>query len=149
MTAKFETLVVVADGGGARAFQERRRHGPLDEMADWAETAPESERHGSGAHGGTVYGRAGSGRSNIYSAAPAVAAEQKFLSRFADRINRAATAGEFTSLVLIAPPKALGILREGLNPAAHGRIEVSDAHDRMIETADDLRLRLRSLRVPD
>ncbi len=46
-------------------------------------------------------------------------AEERFLRSFAERLNRAAQAGRVTRLVLIAPPKALGVLREALaGPAA-------------------------------
>ena len=46
-------------------------------------------------------------------------AEERFLRAFAERLNRAAEAGRVARLVLIAPPRALGVLREALaGPAA-------------------------------
>jgi len=42
--------------------------------------------------------------------------EQRFLVELADRLNRAVTAGEIQSLVVVAPPRALGVLRGSYTP---------------------------------
>jgi protein required for attachment to host cells len=145
---KFETLVVVADGGGARAFMEKVRHGPLTELTSWASIAPKSERNRDSGHSGTVTSRFGYGRNRVREISPAEAAERNFLVRVAERIGRAAIQGQFEKLVVIAPPKALGILRALMDPAASRRIEVSEPHDRLDDSAEELRQRLHNLRVP-
>ena len=43
--------------------------------------------------------------------------EQAFLEDFAKRLDAAISAGQTTSIVLIAPPRALGILRKAYSPA--------------------------------
>jgi protein required for attachment to host cells len=148
MTNTIETLIVVADGGGARAFAESQRHGPLKTLPGWTETAPRSERHGPAAHGGTAVTRHGSARHSVLDASPAAAAERQFLVKLAHRIDREALAGGFNHLVLIAPPKALGALRIALGKAATARIETTEPHDRTAESVQLLRQRLRELRLP-
>lgn len=147
MPALMETLILVADGGRARGLAEHRRHGPLEERADWAIEAPESERRGHGKPGGATTSP-GSRRSNVHDVSPADVAETRFLTKLAADLERAATAGQFDHLVMIAPPRALGILRGALGPQASRRLEASDPHDRLTETATDIRARLRDIRIP-
>jgi protein required for attachment to host cells len=42
--------------------------------------------------------------------------EDRFLSTLAQDLDRAATKGEFKSLLLVAPPRALGVLRKHYTP---------------------------------
>jgi protein required for attachment to host cells len=141
-----ETLIVVADGGRARGFAERRRHGPLQELPGWSRAAPPAERRGRGRGGTTI--TPGSGRSNADEASPAEAAEARFLDGLAHELEHAAVVGRYERLVLVAPPRALGRLRGGLGPQASRRLEVSDPHDRLSATASEIRARLRDIRVP-
>jgi protein required for attachment to host cells len=147
MSANAATLILVADGGRVRGFVEQRRHGPLRESAEWARTAPADERRGHGRGGGTTISP-GSGRSNVHEASPADAAETKFLEELAHDLERAALMDGFEHFVLIAPPRALGVLRGALGPRARLRVEASEPHDRLTETADAIRARLRAVRVP-
>jgi len=149
MTDVIETLIIVADGARARGLAERRRHGPLAELATWSMAADERERHLARTHGGSVYERAGYGRDNVLDAPPAEAAEKRFLERVAERLNRSAAAGEFEHLVLIAPPRALGVIRHALKPSVARRIEVADDHERTRATPEELRAILRGLRLPE
>ena len=149
MTEQIETLVVVADGGGARAFEEPRRHGPLRERVDWRMFPNPADRQLAYTHGGTASERMGSGRHNVLDAPPTEAAETHFLREVAERLNRVAAADGFAHLVLIAPPKALGVLRKHLAPAALRRFELTDDHDRRAEDAETLRRSLHRLRIPD
>lgn len=149
MTEKLETLVILADGVQARGLAERRGHGPLAELASWSLKADEADRHLARTHGGTVTDRVGYGRDNVLEAPPAEAAEKRFLEGVAERINRSAAAGEFERLVLMAPPRALGVLRQALKPAVLRRIDVTDDHERIKATADEVRAILRDLRIPD
>lgn len=147
MSAQMETLILLADGGRCRGLAEHRRHGPLTEQTDWTHDAPEADRHGHGKPGGTSI-QPGSGRSNVHDASPTDAAETKFLTKLAADLERAATAGQFDHLVVIAPPRALGVLRAALGPQASRRLELSEPHDRLRESAAEIRVRLRDIRVP-
>lgn len=149
MTDRLETLVILADGVQARGLAERRRHGPLAELASWSLKADEADRHLARTHGGTVTDRVGYGRDNVLEAPPAEAAEKRFLEGVAERINRSAAGGEFEHLVLMAPPRALGVLRQALKPAVLRRIDVTDDHERIKATAEEVRVILRDLRIPD
>lgn len=144
MTA--ETWIIVADGEGARVFEERSRLGPLSERPDLAEVSHE-DRHATTGHMGTVTDRSGQGRHGVGDVDPAAKAEHKFLGALAKRLDAAALAGAFERLVIIAPPDALGVLRGGLKPATAARIEVCDPHERHGEDAEALRARLRALRA--
>jgi protein required for attachment to host cells len=146
MSAQMETLVLLADGGRARGLAEHRRHGPLSEQADWAIEAPEADRRGHGKPGGTAT-QPGSGRSNVHDASPADAAEERFLRKLAANVERAATAGRFERLVLIAPPRALGLLRGALGSQASRRLEASEPHDWLAEGAAEIRAHLRDIRI--
>ena len=44
-------------------------------------------------------------------------AERSFLKQLAERLHRAATAGEVGGLILVAPPRALGMIRPVLSTA--------------------------------
>jgi protein required for attachment to host cells len=49
-------------------------------------------------------------------------AEQRFLVELAQRIDQAVAGGETTSLVVVAPPRALGVLRGAFTPGVRGAI---------------------------
>jgi len=49
-------------------------------------------------------------------------AEAGFLRDFAGRLNRAAQADRFSRLILVAPPKVLGLLRPELGAAVRDRV---------------------------
>jgi protein required for attachment to host cells len=142
------TWVVTADGSRARVFEERRRHGPLHEMEGWSFRIGEEDRpHGSG-HGGTVHDRTGHGRHSAHDASPVDEAERRFLHRLAERLDRAAQEGAFERLVLMAPPRALGILREALGPSCRRRVHLTEPHERIDEPGEEIRRRLQDLRAP-
>jgi protein required for attachment to host cells len=54
-------------------------------------------------------------------------AEQRFLTELARRLDAAVTAGETKALVIVAPPRALGVLRQaysnGLREAVKAEID--------------------------
>ena len=145
MTSAVETWIVVADGDGARVFEERRRLGPLVERADLAVRSQEDRHLISGRHG-TVSGRQGHSQHATGMADPGSAAEARFLSGFAKGLDTAADEGMFEHLVIIAPPEALGALRASLKPSTRRRLEACDPHERHGEDAEALRMRLRTLR---
>src|SRR5690348_4567157 len=96
------TWIVVADGSGARVFEEHRRLGPLTERTDLAVVSRE-DRH-LGKPQGTVTDRHGHGRHGTGDSDPAARAEDRFLADLARQVDHAAAAGAFDSLVLMAPP---------------------------------------------
>lgn len=137
MNTQDHTWIVVADGGKARVFEERERHGDLHELADWREN-----------HGGEDVSHAHRHAQHSTTDSPKAAAEAEFLQDLAGHIDIAARKKAFDKLVLIAPAKAIGVLRSALKTEAHDRIELTDSHDRTHEDARTLKEHLHKLRMP-
>ena len=49
-------------------------------------------------------------------------AEQAFLAKLAKRLDAAVAAGEAKSMVMVAPPRALGMLRPAYSPALRAAV---------------------------
>ena len=136
MVADGRTLVVVADGGRARIFEESRWGGPLSEWCDaLAGLTPPAP--GRGPAPGGVHDSHGNAHDK---------GERAFLIRLADRLEALARERPFANLVLIAAPRALGVLREALPPSMKHRLRASEASDRLDADAPHIRKALRALR---
>ena len=61
---------------------------------------------------GRAFNSVGSARSTMEQADFHDQSEQRFLTELAKRLEAAVTAGEMKSMILIAPPRALGVLRQ-------------------------------------
>lgn len=66
---------------------------------------------------GRVHESASTERSSVEDTDWHDAAERQFLRGVAERLHRAVSAGELGGVVLIAPPRALGMIRPLLSPA--------------------------------
>jgi protein required for attachment to host cells len=75
------------------------------------------------------------------------AAEHRFLGQVIDRLASVTRAASHSSVVLCAPPKALGVLRRLLPPEVRERVVLSLGKDLTKEPASDLDERMRQLRV--
>ena len=128
------TWIVTADAAEARIFCERARTGPLQELADLRMAASEEERTAGRHHRGNE-------RADEH------AADRRFLRRVATRVSLGASRGEFERLVLMGPPRALGILKKALPPAVVARIDVTDPHERKHDDPGALRQHLRQARA--
>ena len=138
------TLVVAADGGQARFFDERRQGGRLIEHPEWVETVTAGPRpHRSP---GAIHDRMGHAHHGTSSRPPSDQMEEQFCTRLAERIGEVFQAERFDALVLFAPPRALGRLREHLEPAIRSHLVLDAPRDIVAETEDALRRRLRDLR---
>lgn len=73
------------------------------------------------------------------------AEEEKFLKRVADRLGEAEKRDQFDHLVIAAPPRALGLLRNMLSAGVKARIRASLSKDLLDEPAPKLRERLIEL----
>lgn len=67
---------------------------------------------------GRVYEAFGAGRAATQETDRHAQAEAAFLSEVAERIDKAVSERSVDNVVLVAPPKALGLLRKRLTPAA-------------------------------
>jgi protein required for attachment to host cells len=141
------TWVLAADGGSARMFEERRRSGELVELTERRMHRAQADLPATHAHGATVHDRMGQGRHGAGEASPQDEAERRFLSRVVAVL--ASGNGDFDHLVILAPPKALGILRAALPQRLAERLQASHACDCVKETPEEVRRRLRDARGGD
>lgn len=139
------TLILVADGGRARLFEEARRGGPLTEHPDWlaglsvppmASPGPRGGTHDSLGHGSHATARPG-GRDK---------AEAGFLTQLARRVETIFNQRRFDHLILIAAPRSLGHLRRHLPAGLTAKLELSEPHDRVAATVAEIQLAVRALR---
>lgn len=142
MEVRGPSLVLVADGGRARLFEERRRGGALVEitarLGDLAVSRPLC-----GASAGRAHQRVGRASHDGEDQPFDAKREAAFLRRLAERVGLLAQGAGYEDLVVIAAPKALGRLRRHL----HGRLGPTESRDCLAETAGDIRSRLLRIRA--
>jgi protein required for attachment to host cells len=83
--------------------------------------APATHELGSDAPGRSMSSM-GHGRSAVSQTDWHDQAERSFLRDVADRLATELAAGQFKSLVVVAPPRALGVLRQAYSPALRNAI---------------------------
>lgn len=138
--------MLVADGRRARPLVEQRRGASLEEPADWAMQIDEEDLYDPQDRAPRSFDRVGAGRHAMDGGRSLhEAEEEKFLKRLADRIGEAEKHNAFDHLVIAAPPRALGLLRNMLSPAAKARIRADLSKDVLSEPATKLRERLTEL----
>jgi protein required for attachment to host cells len=120
MTPDATTLVVVADGRRARLLEQLRLGGPLHDRPDWLGFKEHHDHvpHGHIPHDGDQRDRA----------------ERAFLKDLAQRLETVAALHPFDQLILVAPPRALGCLRQALPPSLARKVIGSDRHERVDAT---------------
>ncbi len=137
--------VIVADGGAARFFESEKQGARLVERLDRAlhPQPPERPRE----RLPRVHDRMGPARHNIEPRQyPRDAHEEKFLKDVAAAVSAAAEADIFKSLVLCAPPRPMGILREHLSEIALQRLEQVLVKDYVKASVDEIDAHLRKAR---
>lgn len=136
------TWVVVADGVAARFFVRAREGVPLAELDDLAITASAERRmHGreTAVHEGVNHGRqAHPAHENAQNSG-----ERRFLRHIAGRLNLAVEEHAVARLVICAPPRALGIIRDHLTAPAQARVVAEIAKDLVRESAREIDERLK------
>ena len=78
---------------------------------------------------GRVHESTGTARSAVEQTDWHAQAEEDFLRTLAERLNDAVTKGETKSLILIAAPRALGVLRQLITPAVQEAIHAEIGKD--------------------
>ncbi|WP_395645046.1 host attachment protein [Terricaulis sp.] len=140
------TWFLIADGRRARMLVEQRRGAELEEPAGWPLEIGEEDLYDPQDRPPRSFDRAGAGRHamdggrNLHEAE-----EEKFLKRVADRLADAEKKQAFDHLVIAAPPRALGSLREMVSASVRARIVADTAKDLLDEPSPKLRERLREL----
>jgi protein required for attachment to host cells len=141
------TWIVALDGGRACFFEERNRAGDVRELPDKALEASEEDRPRSHRHMASVHERAGVGRHAAGARDLSDETARRFIRRTAASLAAADAAHAYDALVLIAPPKALGLLRAELPPSVAEKVTASDDHDYVRLSASEIRNRLRKIRA--
>ena len=109
--------VVVCDGGKALVFENvgNTIKPNLKTKEVYEHKAAKTHELGTDAPGRSV-SSIGTGRSAMEQTDWHDQEERAFLEDLAGRLDAAVTAGETQSLVMIAPPRALGVLRQAYSP---------------------------------
>ncbi|MFN3465453.1 MAG: host attachment protein [Terricaulis sp.] len=138
--------MLVADGRRARVLVEQRRGATLEEPAEWVMEISQEDLYDPQDRPPRSFDRVGQGRHAMDGGRSLhEAEEEKFLKRVADRLGEAEKHRAFDHLVIAAPPRALGLLRNLLPPGAKARIRADLSKDLVDEPAAKLRERLTEL----
>jgi protein required for attachment to host cells len=137
------TLVVLADGRRARLLEEARLDGPLHERGEWLRGMAGFE-HSGGTPRVTVHARPGG--SHASHEPPRDKGERKFLADLAHHLEQVVRDHSFDHIVVMAPPRALGVLRKALPAALQKRLTAADPHDRIDATAAEVHEQLHAAR---
>jgi protein required for attachment to host cells len=137
---------LLADGRRARVLIEERRGATLSAPREWDLEISEDEMYDPQDRPPRSFDRVGSGRHAMDKGRSLhEQEEQNFLKRVAERIGDAEKRKLFDHLVIAAPPRALGALRELLPQAVQSRIRAETPKDLLDEDAPKLRERLTEL----
>lgn len=137
---------LLADGRRARVLIEPRRGANLQEPSDWAMEIGPEELYDPQDRPARAFDSVGGGRHAMDRGRSLhEQEEEKFLKKVAARLGEAEKHKAFEHLVIAAPPRALGLLRGFLPPAAQARIRAETPKDLLDEDTPRLRERLRDL----
>jgi protein required for attachment to host cells len=142
------TWIIVANAERCRALEERRRGGALKEMEAWDYRQTEEDRRHAHNEPAVGHQRFGFARPVVNPSDFAAPAERRFLARYAHRLRMASVKGRYERLILMAPPPALGVLREELGRPVQRCVERTTTCDCVCETPEALRQRVRAMRAP-
>jgi protein required for attachment to host cells len=137
---------LLADGRRARVLIEERRGAALRAPDDWSMEISDDDLYDPQDRPPRSFGSVGNARHamdkgrNLHEQE-----ESNFLRRLAERIGEAGKRQQFAHLVIAAPPRALGTLRELLPASVQSRIRAETPKDLLDEDAPKLRERLTEL----
>jgi protein required for attachment to host cells len=123
MPLPHDALVLVADGRKLLFFRNNGDENQIDlrtEAHDEREDAKDSDLR-TDAPGG-IHQSAGYGHSTYEETDFHQQEEDRWIKDAAAEVNKRALAGDFDALAIIAPPKALGVLRKELHKEAEKRV---------------------------
>jgi len=117
-------LILVGDGNKALFLRNRGTPQKLDlaveQILDGAENPPTRDQGTD--RPGRVMQSVGSSRSSVEQTDWHTLEEQKFASTIADALYRSVLDNKFAELVIVAPPKTLGMLRQSFHKQVSERI---------------------------
>jgi protein required for attachment to host cells len=126
----WKSWVVVCDGTKVLVFSNEGDADLLNLKPLDVRVEPEPPTHDLGTdRPGRVHQSKGSSRSAVEYTDLHAEAEAEFITKLAERLDKAAADREMTNVILIAPPKALGILRKHLSPSLQALVRGEIAKD--------------------
>ena len=135
---------LLADGRRARVLVEERRGATLQD--DWQMEISDDDLYDPQDRPPRGFGSVGNGRHAMDKGRNLHEQEEgNFLKRVAERVAEADKRKKFEHLVIAAPPRALGALRDMLPAGARARIRAETPKDLIDEDDASLRDRLRDL----
>ena len=143
-------LVVVADGRRARFLRNRGtpRHVELITKHELEQENPPTHEQGTD-RPGRFAGPDGFSRSAVEQTDWHRLAEERFATEIAAMLYRMAHAHAFNELIVIAPPKALGVLRAAFHPEVTTRVVAEFAKDLTALPVPELARRLSAGELAD
>lgn len=146
MLANGIVWLLLADGRRARVLIEESRGAALSEPAEWVLRISEEDLYDPQDRPPRSFESVGAARHGMDGGRNLHEKEEEnFLKRVAARLTEAEKNGSFAHLVVVAPPRALGLLRSHLPPALKARVRRELDKDLIDEDAHRLRDRLRDL----
>lgn len=139
------TLILVADGRRSRLFEEARRGGPLTERTEWIAGLEPPHPASAGPRGG-VHDRLGHASHATAHDGGRDKAESGYLTQLARRLTVVFGDHDFDHLILIAAPRALGVLRRQLSDGLKARLVLSEPHDRLAAGAAEIQQVVQAMR---
>ena len=142
MTLPHNALVLVADGRKLLFFRNRGDENQIDlriEAHDERSDAKDSELKSDGP--GTQAQSFGYGRPAMEETDYHQQEEDRWVKDAADQLRKRVLANDFEALAIVAPPKALGVLRKELHKEVEKRIVLTinkEMTDRPIPDIEDL-----------
>lgn len=137
---------LLANGRRARVLIEEQRGAALKTPNDWEMAITEEEMYEPRDRPPRTFDSVGPGRHAMDKGISLHEKEElNFLRRVANRIGEADKAKQFDHLVIAAPPRALGTLRELLPSSVRSRVRAETPKDILDEDQAKLRERLTEL----
>ena len=134
LTGEDTSWIVVMSRTEARLFSRTKRHGPLVLEAEREHLEGRAhQRDLTTDLGGRTFDRHGPGRHSVDAEYdPRASGIEEFVRRVAADVERGRVRGEFEHLILIAPPKVLGLLRSSLTADARALV-IAEASKQIVD----------------
>lgn len=131
--------VVVADGARALILENvgDRLYPDLRTKESFRQPDPKTHELGTD-QPGRAFRSVGSARSAMEQTDWHDQAERRFLSDLARRLDRAVQSGEVKSLIVVAPPRAIGVLRGAYSKHVGGAVRVEIEKDYVKMPVDEI-----------
>jgi protein required for attachment to host cells len=137
--------VVVCDGRKALVLENAGDAELLNLVTKETRQADNPSTHEQGVERpGRVHQSVGGERSAVEQTDWHDEAERTFLRELAARLDRAVAAGETKAIVLVAPPRAMGMLRAALSPRVNKAVKGEITKDYVMMPVSDIEKRLKA-----